>query len=173
MWTLHQEIHQNDGKVIKVRYKRQYKTLTGAMAFRERLVAKHGYDINDIAIKGSEERKPRVASADAGAVNVGDVFFGIYGYNIEVVDYYEVVSVSPTGKTCAVRRLSKTYDRPMNSISGCHVLPRMHMYAGPVISGRRITMRTGKPTIAVSSDKRAELASPAELARPMYEQHND
>lgn len=56
--------------------------------------------------KYADDAANRLANAERIPVKVGDVFAGCYGYDATLWEFYEVISVSSTGKTVTVRELA-------------------------------------------------------------------
>ena len=52
--------------------------------------------------KGKSKLKKAMEDAP---VKVGDIFYNSWGYDQTNIDWYQVVSVSPTGKTCKIREI--------------------------------------------------------------------
>lgn len=70
-------------------------------------------------------------------VKVGDIFTYSWGYDQTNVDYYEVVGVTPSGKSVRVRQIAEreTYDAHM--MTGTSV-PVPGKYIGPPLTKRLV-----------------------------------
>ena len=102
-------------------YRRTWKTMRGLENFRQKVMDYNGYTLEDFKIKGEESRKDNTKAV--GTLKVGDVLHSVYGYDMILNSYYEVVKVSPSGKTVQIRPLRKNYDGSPNDIAGCTVYP--------------------------------------------------
>lgn len=102
-------------------YRRTWKTMRGLENFRQKVMDYNGYALEDFKIKGEESRKDNTKAV--GTLKVGDVLHSVYGYDMILNSYYEVVKVSPSGKTVQIRPLRKNYDGSPNDIAGCTVYP--------------------------------------------------
>lgn len=90
--------------------------------------------------------------------------------------YYEVVKVSPSGKTVQIRPLRKNYDGSPNDIAGCTVYPDLTSptrFAGKATSHRVLANRDGEAYVKIGS---YEYAHPMDMKEAVYgstEDHND
>ena len=63
---------------------------------------------DDFRINGVEEKRHTPhTEAPAVEIHVGDVFISEWGYSMTLVDFYQVVKVSKTGKSVTVREIDR------------------------------------------------------------------
>lgn len=155
-------------------YRRKWKTMRGLENFRQKVMDYNGYTLEDFKIKGEESRKNNTAAA--GTLKIGDVLHSVYGYDMILNSYYEVVKVSPSGKTVQIRPLRKNYDGSPNDIAGCTVYPDVtseNRFAGKPDSHRVLVDNDGEPYVKIST---YEYAHPMDMKEAVYgstEDHND
>lgn len=78
-------------------YRRTWKTMRGLENFRQKVMDYNGYALEDFKIKGEESHKDNTKAV--GTLKVGDVLHSVYGYDMILNSYYEVVKVSPSHRT--------------------------------------------------------------------------
>lgn len=155
-------------------YRRTWKTMRGLENFRQKVMDYNGYTLEDFKIKGEESRKDNTKAV--GTLKVGDVLHSVYGYDMILNSYYEVVKVSPSGKTVQIRPLRKNYDGSPNDIAGCTVYPDVtseNRFAGKPDSHRVLVDNDGEPYVKIST---YEYAHPMDMKEAVYgstEDHND
>lgn len=155
-------------------YRRTWKTMRGLENFRQKVMDYNGYTLEDFKIKGEESRKDNTKAV--GTLKVGDVLHSVYGYDMILNSYYEVVKVSPSGKTVQIRPLRKNYDGSPNDIAGCTVYPDLTSptrFAGKATSHRVLANRGGEAYVKIST---YEYARPMDMKEAVYgstEDHND
>ena len=59
------------------------------------------------ARKESAERDARIAALDLESVSVGDIFCYSWGYSMTLVNFYQVVELTKSGKSCKVREVAQ------------------------------------------------------------------
>lgn len=107
---------------------------------------------------------------------VGDVLHSVYGYDMILNSYYEVVKVSPSDKTVQIRPLRKDYEGSPNDIAGCTVYPDVtseNRFTGKPDSHRVLVDNNGEPYVKIST---YEYAHPINMKEAVYgstEDHND
>ena len=117
---------------------------------------------------GNEERRTR--QNGTGAIRVGDIFVASWGYSMSLNDFYEVVELSKTGKTCTIRPIKSRVvsGHGLYDFEGCYVLPVTEgadRYCGQPIPRKRISFRPACRT--------AFLMKEQDFERGYYENHND
>lgn len=155
-------------------YGKSWKTMRGIENFRDRLIEKHGYTLDDFRINGEESRKASPASINA--FTVGNVLHSVYGYDMVVNSYYEVVEVSASGKTVKIRPLRKLYDASPNDIAGCRAFPDLtseERFTGDMEAHRVLASWDGKPYVRLSSYEVASLLDLKDAVYGSMEDHND
>lgn len=155
-------------------YRRTWKTMRGLENFRQKVMDYNGYTLEDFKIKGKEQRKDNTKAA--GTLKVGTVLHSTYGYDMILNGYYEVVKVSPSGKTVQIRPLRKLYAGSPNNIGGCTVYPDVtgeNRFEGKPASHRVLSTKDGEPYVKIST---YEYARPMDVEEAVYgslEDHND
>jgi len=65
-----------------------------------------GKNLSSTPKRGEPNKKgSNVKQALDAPVKVGDIFYNSWGYDQTNIDWYQVVAVSPSGKTCKIRRI--------------------------------------------------------------------
>lgn len=88
------------------------------------------------------------AAINDGLVKIGSVFGGHYGYDATFWDFYEVVSLSASGKSCQIRPLKCL--RQDTGFCTWQLKPVPGTYAGKA-EQHRINYAYGSPSIKISS----------------------
>ena len=70
---------------------------------------------------------------DKALVKVGDIFYNSWGYDQTNIDWYQVVEVSPTGKTCKVRRIAGDIKGGAGNSMAGYTTPVKNKFSGPPI----------------------------------------
>lgn len=87
-----------------------------------------------------EERRKTQVRETAGEVQVGDIFLNVWGYSMNLVDFYQVTKVSATGKSVNVRRIkTAVVSGDVNSPYGGRVMPVKDSFVGEELKNRRIS----------------------------------
>lgn len=175
MLTLELWTKDNSGiRTYRGTYRKSWKTMRGLENFRAKLIENSRYTLEDFKIKGEESRKSN--SAAIGALKVGSVLHSIYGYDMLINSYYEVVEVSASGKTVKIRPLRKLYDGSPNDIAGCRAFPDLtsgERFAGRAESRRVLADRDGEPYVRISTYETAFLLDLKDAVYGSSEDHND
>jgi hypothetical protein len=125
------------GKAIKARdrYYIQRKSFAAAVDHFASLVAR----IADGVERHAAFKAERKAARKVGAVRleVGSILCGSWGYDQTNVEFFEVISLSATRKTCAIRELRHDERASITGMSG-KVFPLPGEYVGPVLENKRV-----------------------------------
>ena len=102
-------------------------------------------------------------------VKVGDIFVSTWGYDMVIVDFYEVTAMSASGKTVTVRKIGGaiTEGEPL-SPQGANVVPAPHDFIGEPFR-RRLRYDGSAPSFRVNDCSHAYLATEHELTHGVYE----
>lgn len=124
----------------------------------------------------NEERRTR--QNGTGAIRVGDIFVASWGYSMSLNDFYEVVELSKTGKTCTIRPIKSRVvsGHGLYDSEGCYVLPVTEgadRYCGQPIPRKRISFRPGFTSITIDACRTAFLMKEQDFEHGYYENHND
>lgn len=84
----------------------------------------------------------------AAEVKVGDIFVSEWGYDQTNVDYYEVVGLTPSGKSVRVRKVAKTTVGSTGYSDS--VVPRKGEYVGKEMT-KRLRNGYGGPAFYLTS----------------------
>lgn len=175
MLTLELWTENNRGiRTYQGTYRKSWKTMRGLENFRAKLIETCGYTLDDFRINGEESRKTNTAAI--GALKVGNVLHSVYGYDMVINDYYEVVEVSASGKTVKIRPLRKLYDASPNDIAGCRAFPDLtseERFTGDMETHRVLTRWDGEPYVRLSSYEVASLLDLKDAVYGSMEDHND
>lgn len=157
----------------------RYRTRRGADGF----IAKRRQPRLWRAVGDPEPRRQRTQPAPEGWVKVGDVFRASWGYDMSINDFFEVVAVSKTGRTCTLRELRKLCDGDPWSPEGCHVRPMLtgddRFAKGDMLGRKRVGMfpgRDGRPGscyVRLDSCRTGFLMEPEDYVRGFHECHWD
>lgn len=158
-------------------WSKNYKTYKGAERMLER-IANIGFknpntgkpftadEINEFFhIVGTPESHNYSNNANTADIKIGDVFHGVYGYEAQYHDFFEVVSISPSGSTITVRELKQTQVPPYPHHYGdvtniIPVLSGVDRYYGEPIRKRVRAYENGNASIKVNSFERAMKMNP-------------
>lgn len=100
-----------------------------------------------------------------GSVKVGSIFAGSFGYDATLWDFFEVVSISATGKTCKVRTLKhETRSCAGGGYMDWECRPVPHHFSG-ALETKRIDYSCSQPCISVSSYESAYLVEPDKVGK--------
>ena len=134
---------RNDGtRWMKVN--KNWRTMNGVENYISNALKRYQWlTADDFRITGTEEtrRKPRnTMNAPSMDVYEGDVFMCSWGYSMSLVDFYQVVKVSKTGKSVNVRKLAtRIVDGGcICSPEGAHVVPIMDCFVGDELKNKHI-----------------------------------
>ncbi len=165
-----------DGQEIKRYTTKKYRTMRGI----ERLYKSYQNYYSDprytVAIVGEPEpRRRQDNSAAIGQAHVGDIFHCMWGYDMIINDFYEVVSVSKTGKSVITRKIATHVDGdPYSPAGGAQARP---MLTGDRFIGKpeRHTLQAyGKSIyIRINSFSTATLMEPEDYLQDYTEDHLD
>lgn len=179
MITLEQKTSHN-GNTYWYTYPKRWRTQRGAENYRDNLLNTHhdipGWKPEDFRIAGNEERRTR--QNGTGTIRVGDIFVASWGYSMSLNDFYEVVELSKTGKTCTIRPIKSRVvsGHGLYDFEGCYVLPVTEgadRYCGQPIPRKRISFRPGFTSITIDACRTAFLMKEQDFERGYYENHND
>ena len=79
--------------------------------------------------KRGEPNKKGIKQALDAPVKVGDIFYNSWGYDQTNIDWYQVVQVSPSGKTCKIRPIAGKV-KETGFMSG-QTTPQKNKFTGP------------------------------------------
>lgn len=159
---------------------RRWKTRRGARKW-----LKGFQNLNDgcrYRIAGDEEHASRTPAIDPkGWVHVGDIFHLSFGYDMTINEFYEVVAVSKTGKTCTVRQIASITTGNFNDPAGCSVSPQLtgDRFVGDPIKGKRVSVwesQYGERYCSINMGGgygSAFLMEPEDYLHDFYENRND
>lgn len=71
-------------------------------------------------------------------VEVGDVFSSSWGYEMTNVDFYEVVGLSPSGKSVRLRRIAAETVPGSEGNMSCHVIARPGVFIRDEVTTKRL-----------------------------------
>ncbi|PWG66747.1 hypothetical protein [Bifidobacterium callitrichidarum] len=136
-----------------------------------------------VRVVGEESRrKPFTGIDPTGWVHVGDVFHCRWGYDTINNDFYEVVSVSPSGKTCTIRQINTLIDGDPNYPGGCYARPQLtgdDHFCGQPIPRKRIRVfqpTSGRASCSITMSPgmgSAMLMEPEDYVQGYMEDHCD
>lgn len=168
--------HTTDGRDIKRYSKRKYRTMRGVAKLFDIYRDCYPSPRYTVAIIGEPEPRRRQDNSTAvGQVHVGDIFHCMWGYDMIINDFYEVVEVSKTGKSVITRKIATHMDGdPCSPAGGAQVRP---MLTGDRFIGRpeRHTLQAyGKSIyIRINSFSTATLMEPEDYLQDYTEDHLD
>lgn len=175
MYTVTRTIPSTTGKNYVHEYHKQYRTRRGAVNLVNREAESMRIPVEWFTITGEPEQDEHT-TASRDDVRVGDIYHVISGYSMTFNDYYEVVSVSATGKSCTVMPLRRVIiNGDINSPYGCTVRPvtgvdcRFPVNAEPI---RRCLTRERGNTITISGHHAYRMTA-EEVQRGNHENHWD
>lgn len=185
MLTLeHKLTHNNETRWVTFPNK-AWRTRRGAERYLANLLDTHkglrGYTPDDFRIVGEEPESSR-NSTPKRPVRIGDIFHESWGYGMSLNDFYEVVEVSKTGKTCTIRPIrSRVISGDINSPMGGYVVPVTEgddRFCGKPIRGKRLKAYyhwngTESLQMTMTSYSNAYLMGEADFERGCYENHCD
>lgn len=125
-----------------------WRTMSGVEKFIDKAMQVYPWlQRENFRIKGTEEerRKPRVREPLGGPkwatqVRVGDIFLNVWGYSMNLVDFYQVTKVSATGKSVNVRKIkTAVVSGDVNSPYGGRVMPVKDSFVGEELKNRRVS----------------------------------
>ncbi|MBT1164664.1 hypothetical protein [Bifidobacterium felsineum] len=136
---------------------------------------KYGHE--HVRITGEENRrKPSTGMDPTGWVHVGDIFRHRWGYDTIHNDFYEVIKVSGTGRTCTIRRIATIMDGDPCQPGGCMVRPQLtgaDRFIGESVNGKRVRVwLDGSCTISMGFNT-MRLMEPEDYVRGFHEDHCD
>ena len=141
-WRITPEHHRLEyltfyGKALKARdrfyiQRTNFQAALDAFAVSLARIA-HGVE-QHIAFKAEQK-----AARQLGAVRleVGSILCGSWGYDQTNVEFFEVVALSESRKTCAIRELRHDERATLSGMSGT-VLPLPGEYTGPLLERKRV-----------------------------------
>lgn len=83
-----------------------------------------------------EKTKGEKVETQAG-VKVGDIFHCSWGYDMTINDYYQVVALTPSGKSVKVRKLNKELVNAGEYFSG-REMPKKNSFVGENVKTHRL-----------------------------------
>lgn len=108
------------------------------------------------AVKKTTPLKKKLEQETKAPLKVGDILYSSWGYDQTNIDWYQVVSVTKSGKSVKIRKLKdkKTSDGDL-SMSG-KTTPLKNKFDGKEMS-KKIQMYGGKPYVKIESYAHAYL----------------
>lgn len=146
MYIVETRIKTRGNKTIWMPYK-QYRTTNGIENFQKR--HQYLFDAGELRVTGNAEPRRSHIKSGEGMLRVGDILHESYGYGMTINKFYEVIALSPSGKTCAIQPIRKiTIKGDAYSPYGSEVVPQTEgedRFCGepPHESHRRRTRRSG------------------------------
>lgn len=155
-------------------YTKRYRTDAGAKKYAEKLSRR--IDGLPYRVVTSGEPEPRTRNEEAPAVGIvttGDIFRCSWGYNMTLVNFYEVTGISDSGRTAIVREIgSSIVEGSEKELGGgymvkpCRGTDRFH---GKPMRKRLRSYCDDSACFRVESYANAYLMTPDELAEGCYE----
>lgn len=113
-------------------------------------------------------------------LRVGDILHESYGYGMTINKFYEVIALSPSGKTCTIQPIRKiTIKGDAYSLYGSEVVPQTEgedRFCGEPRKGKRIQIGTYakvRAYVKISSYGDAYKMDEKDFERGYYENHLD
>lgn len=122
MYIVETRIKTRGNKTIWMPYK-QYRTTNGIENFQKR--HQYLFDAGELRVTGNAEPRRSHIKSGEGMLRVGDILHESYGYGMTINKFYEVIALSPSGKTCTIQPIRKiTIKGDAYSPYGSEVVPR-------------------------------------------------
>lgn len=96
MYTIESRIAIRNNQTIWMPYK-QYRTHNGVQNFQKR--HQYLFDAGELRVTGDAEPRQSHTKSDKGLLRAGDILHESYGYDMTINEFYEVIALSPSGKT--------------------------------------------------------------------------
>lgn len=153
---------------------RRYRTAAGAGKYAKRLSRQVEGQPYRVVTSGAPEPRTRDDAAPApGVVRVGDVFSCSWGYDMTLVNFYEVVEVSGSGRTAVVREIgSSAIDGSGRGLGGGYMVKPSRgegRFCGKPMRKRLRPYRDNGAYFRVASYANAYLMSADEIVEGCYE----
>lgn len=84
-------------------------------------------------------------------VKVGDIFHCSWGYDMTINDYYQVVGLTPSGKSVKVRKLNKELVNSGEYFQGREMPIKDNFATDNILTKRLSTDYAGNPDIKITS----------------------
>lgn len=84
-------------------------------------------------------------------VKVGDIFHCSWGYDMTINDYYQVVDLTPSGKSVRVRKLNKETVHSGEYFQGREMPIKDDFATDNILTKRLATDYAGRPDIKITS----------------------
>lgn len=104
MYIVETRIKTRGNKTIWMPYK-QYRTTNGIENFQKR--HQYLFDAGGLRVTGNAEPRRSHIKSGEGMLRVGDILHESYGYGMTINKFYEVIALSPSGKTCTIQPIRK------------------------------------------------------------------
>ena len=104
MYIVETRIKTRGNKTIWMPYK-QYRTTNGIENFQKR--HQYLFDAGELRVTGNAEPRRSHIKSGEGMLRVGDILHESYGYGMTINKFYEVIALSPSGKTCTIQPIRK------------------------------------------------------------------
>lgn len=122
MYIVETRIKTRGNKTIWMPYK-QYRTTNGIENFQKR--HQYLFDAGELRVTGNAEPRRSHIKSGEGMLRVGDILHESYGYGMTINKFYEVIAISPSGKTCTIQPIRKiTIKGDAYSPYGSEVVPQ-------------------------------------------------
>ena len=122
MYIVETRIKTRGNKTIWMPYK-QYRTTNGIENFQKR--HQYLFDAGGLRVTGNAEPRRSHIKSGEGMLRVGDILHESYGYGMTINKFYEVIALSPSGKTCTIQPIRKiTIKGDAYSLYGSEVVPQ-------------------------------------------------
>lgn len=122
MYVIETRIKTRSNKTIWMPYK-QYRTTNGIENFQKR--HQYLFDAGELRVTGNAEPRQSHTKSGKGLLRVGDILHESYGYDMTINKFYEVIALSPSGKTCTIQPIHKiTIKGDAYSPYGSEVVPQ-------------------------------------------------
>ena len=140
MYVIETRIKTRSNKTIWMPYK-QYRTTNGIENFQKR--HQYLFDAGELRVTGNAEPRQSHTKSGKGLLRVGDILHESYGYDMTINKFYEVIALSPSGKTCTIQPIHKiTIKGDAYSPYGSEVVPQTEgedRFCDEPIKGKRVT----------------------------------
>lgn len=177
MYIVETRIKTRGNKTIWMPYK-QYRTTNGIENFQKR--HQYLFDAGELRVTGNAEPRRSHIKSGEGMLRVGDILHESYGYGMTINKFYEVIAISPSGKTCTIQPIRKiTIKGDAYSPYGSEVVPQTEgedRFCGEPRKGKRIQIGTyakARAYVKISSYGDAYKIDEKDFERGYYENHLD
>lgn len=153
---------------------KRYRTAAGARKYAEKLSHKiDGLPYRVVTSGGPEPRTRDEKAPAVGIVATGDIFRCSWGYNMTLVNFYEVTEISDSGRTAIVREIdSSIVEGSGEELGGGYTVKPYRgadRFHGKPMRKRLRSYRDDSACFRVASYANAYLMTPDELAEGCYE----